>query len=166
MYGLARRGGSRFLLSIVYIVVPPHGEPPLVELQLVQLGENSYPVSSPRRAAVAIREVANPSTELRTATVSSSNGTLTALVPILLRTFDTRQATTRPTTHVTSIASSNSGTPKYNRSPPTSFRSLNVQSTPVRLWLAQLRIEQPTQTSPCTTDDTTASPSYSLTNSP
>jgi hypothetical protein len=49
-------------------VVPPHGQPPLVELQLVQLRENSYPVSSPRRAAVAIREVANPSTERRTAT--------------------------------------------------------------------------------------------------
>jgi hypothetical protein len=48
--------------------VPPHGQPPLVELQLVQLRENSYPVSSPRRAAVAIREVANPSTERRTAT--------------------------------------------------------------------------------------------------
>jgi hypothetical protein len=49
-------------------VVPPHGQPPLVELQLVQLRENSYPASSPRRAAVAIREVANPSTERRTAT--------------------------------------------------------------------------------------------------
>jgi hypothetical protein len=48
--------------------VPPHGQPPLVELQLIQLRENSYPVSSPRRAAVAIREVANPSTERRTAT--------------------------------------------------------------------------------------------------
>jgi hypothetical protein len=47
--------------------VPPHGEPLLVELQLVQLRENSYPVSSPR-AAVAICEVANPSTECRTAT--------------------------------------------------------------------------------------------------
>jgi hypothetical protein len=48
--------------------VSPHGQPPLVELQLVRLGENSYPGSSPRRAAVAIREVANPSTECRTAT--------------------------------------------------------------------------------------------------
>jgi hypothetical protein len=44
------------------------GQPPFVELQLVQLRENSYPVSSPRRAAVAICEVANPSTERRTAT--------------------------------------------------------------------------------------------------
>jgi hypothetical protein len=48
--------------------VPQHGQPPLVELQLVQLGEISYPVSSRRQAAVAIREVANPSTERRTAT--------------------------------------------------------------------------------------------------
>jgi hypothetical protein len=47
-------------------IVPPHGQPSLVELQLVQPREN--PVSSPRRAAVAIREVANPSTERRTAT--------------------------------------------------------------------------------------------------
>jgi hypothetical protein len=67
-------------------VVPRHGQPPLVELQLVQLRENSYAVSTPRRAparpttreqlprilprraAVAILEVANPSTERRTAT--------------------------------------------------------------------------------------------------
>jgi hypothetical protein len=49
-------------------VVPPHGQPPLVELQLVQPRENSYPISSPRRAAVAIRDVANPRTEPRTAT--------------------------------------------------------------------------------------------------
>jgi hypothetical protein len=148
--------------------VPPRGQPPLVELQLVQPRENSYPVSTPRRASVAIREVANPPTKRRTATstISSSNGTPTDLLPIPLRTFDTRQATTRPTWHVTSITSCNSGTPKYNRSSPTSFRSLNVQLTPVKQRLAQLRIQQPTQTSPRTTKDTTASPSYSLTNSP
>jgi hypothetical protein len=98
--------------------------------------------------------------------IFSSNGTPTDLLPIPFHTFDTRQATTRPTTHVTSITSSNSGTPKYNRSPPTSFRSLNVQLTPVKLRLAQLRIEEPKQASPRTTEDTTASPSYSLTNSP
>jgi hypothetical protein len=49
-------------------VIPPRGQPRLVELQLVQLCGNSYPVSSPRRTAVAICEVANPSTERRTAT--------------------------------------------------------------------------------------------------
>jgi hypothetical protein len=48
--------------------IPPHRQPPFVEHQLVQLGENSYPGSSPRRAAVAIREATNPSTERRTAT--------------------------------------------------------------------------------------------------
>jgi hypothetical protein len=53
--------------SLLPLVVPPHGQPPLVELQLIQLRENSYPVP-PRRAAVAIREVGNPSTERRTAT--------------------------------------------------------------------------------------------------
>jgi hypothetical protein len=106
------------------------------------------------------------SVERQPTTISSSNGTPTDLVPIPLRTFDARQATARSTTHVTSITSSNSATPKYNRLSPTSFRSLNVQLSPVNLRLAQLCIEQPTQTSPRTTEDTTASPSYSLTNSP
>jgi hypothetical protein len=124
--------------------------PPLVELQL------------PSVKLLILQQ----SVERQPTTISSSNGTPTDLLPIPLRTFDARQATTRSTTHVTSIASSNSGTPKYNRSSPTSFRSLNVQLTPVKLRLAQLRIQQPTQTSPRTTEDTTASPSYSLTNSP
>jgi hypothetical protein len=97
------------------------------------------------------------SVERQPTTISSSNGTPADLLPIPLRSFDTRQATSRPTTHVTSITSSNSGTPKYNRSSPTSFRSLNVQLTPGRLRLAQLRIEQPTQTPPRTIEDTTAS---------
>jgi hypothetical protein len=38
--------------------------------------------------------------------------------------------------YLPSITSSNSCTPKYNRSSPTSFRSLNVQLTPVKLRLA------------------------------
>jgi hypothetical protein len=41
------------------------------------------------------------SVERQPTTISSSNGTPTDLLPIPLRTFDTRQHTTRPTTHVT-----------------------------------------------------------------
>jgi hypothetical protein len=50
--------------------VGPHGQPPLVELQLVPLGEQRYPGSSPHRPAVAIHEATIPSTERRTATRS------------------------------------------------------------------------------------------------
>jgi hypothetical protein len=46
---------------------PPHGQLPLVELQLVQLRMNGLPRSSPRRAGVAVREGTNHSTECRTA---------------------------------------------------------------------------------------------------
>jgi hypothetical protein len=48
--------------------IPPHGQARLVELQFVQLGENSYPRSSPRRAIFAICEANYPSTEHRTVT--------------------------------------------------------------------------------------------------
>jgi hypothetical protein len=58
----------RSSLSFPTPFTPPHGLPPLVELQLVQLGESSHPASSPRRAAVAIREAADHSTERRTST--------------------------------------------------------------------------------------------------
>jgi hypothetical protein len=122
-------------------------DPPLIELQL------------PSVKLLILQQ----SMERQPTTVTSSDGTPTDLLPIPLRTLDTRQAITRPTTHNTS---SNSGTPRYDRSSPNSFRSLNVQLTPIKLRLAQLRIQRPTQTSPRTTEDTTASPSYSLTNGP
>jgi hypothetical protein len=48
--------------------IPPHGQPPLVELRLLQLGENSYAGSSPCGPATPLREATNPSTERRTAT--------------------------------------------------------------------------------------------------
>jgi hypothetical protein len=59
--------------------------PPIVELQLPSVKLLILPQSVERQPT----------------TMSSSNGTPTDLAPIPLRTFDTRQATTRPTTHVT-----------------------------------------------------------------
>jgi hypothetical protein len=45
-------------------IIPRHGQPHVVELQLVQLSVNGYPGSSLHRAAVAIREAANPPTQV------------------------------------------------------------------------------------------------------
>jgi hypothetical protein len=153
--------------------IPPHGQPPLIEPQLVQLSKNSNPGPFPRRATVAIRQVANPSIEHRTAARDH-----------LLVEQNSDRSPSRCVTHIrhpsnnySAIYESNSPTRVSRRStaaPPSttdrhrspSVRSLDVQLTPVKIRLAQRRIEQPLQTSPRTTEDTTASRSYSRANSP
>jgi hypothetical protein len=83
--------------------IPLHGQPSFVELWLVQLGDNSYPGSSPRGPAVGIREATDTSTKRRTVTrnlLLVERGP-NDLVPIPLHTLYTRQAATRRTAHGT-----------------------------------------------------------------